>query len=63
LTTSDRTTPLGANCAVVTANQKSGGGNFLKGVSTVSALLEHNPVKSDIGINVGGFKIEVVLEA
>ena len=62
MTTSDRTTPIGANCAVVTANHKSGGWNFLKGISTVSALLEHSPVKSDIGINVRGFKDEVVPE-
>jgi hypothetical protein len=34
----------------------------LKGISTVSALLEHTPVKSDIGINVRGFKDEVVPE-
>jgi hypothetical protein len=58
--TSDGTTPIGANCAVVSAPHKGAGGNFLKRVSTVSAELEHPPVEANIGINIGRFEVEVV---
>jgi len=58
--TSDGTTPIGANCAIVSAPHKSAGGNFLKRVSTVSAELEHAAIEADIGINIGRFEVEVV---
>jgi hypothetical protein len=62
LTTGDGTTSVGANCAIVTAQHKRGGGNFLKCISAISAELEHAAVETYTGINIRCFKIEVVPE-
>jgi hypothetical protein len=62
LSTGDGTIPVHANCSVVTALHKCAGGNFLKSVSTISAELKHAPIETEIGINVRGFKVEVVPE-
>jgi len=62
LTTGDGASSIGANRTVVTPHHKGAGGNFLKRISTISAELEHAPIETDSGINVRGFKIEVLPE-
>jgi hypothetical protein len=62
LTTGDWTTSVDANCAIVTAHHKRAGRNLLKGISAISAELEHASVETYTGINIRGFKIEVVPE-
>jgi len=64
LPTSDGTTSLGADCAVVAAHRKapSSSKDVLECVATVGAELQHTTVKAKIGFNVRCFEIEVVSE-
>jgi hypothetical protein len=63
-TTGNRTTAIGADCAVITAHQEAtaSGNNVLKGVSTVSAKLQYTAIEAQVGVRVRGFKIEVLPE-
>jgi hypothetical protein len=55
-------TSIGGDGTVVTAHYKSAAGNLVKCVSTIGTQLQHAAVETDIGINVRGFKVEVVPE-
>jgi hypothetical protein len=63
-TTGNRTTPIRANCAVVTAHHEAtaNGKNVLECVSAISAELQHPAVETEVRIWIGGFKIEVLSE-
>ena len=62
LTTCNRTAPIGADRAVVTANNEAAARdkNILKGISTIKTNLQDATVESQIGIHVRCFEIEVV---
>ena len=64
LTTSNRTAPISANCAVVTAGHEAPASvkDILERVSTVSAELQHTAIEAEIRILARRFKIEVVPE-
>jgi hypothetical protein len=54
LTTCNRTTPVGADRAIITSHSKApaGGKNILKRISAVSAELQHAAVEAEVGIRV-----------
>ena len=64
LTTCDRTTPVGADCAVITtdAEAAANGENVLKCISTIKAHLQHTSIEPNVWIHVRRFEIEIVLE-
>jgi hypothetical protein len=64
LTTCDRTTPVGADCAVITtdAEAAANGENVLKCISTIKAHLQHSSIEPNVWIHVRRFEIEIVLE-
>ena len=64
LTTCDRTTPVGADCAVITtdAEAAANGENVLKCISTIIAHLQHSSIEPNVWIHVRRFEIEIVLE-
>lgn len=64
LTTGNRTGPISSDSTIVAAHNKAaaGGENVLKCISTVSAELKHTTVEPDSGIDLRGFKIEIVLK-
>jgi hypothetical protein len=64
LTASNWTTPIRADCAVVTAHHEAtaSGKNVLECVSAVSAEFQHPAVETEVRIWIGGFKIEVLPE-
>ena len=63
LTTCDRTTPIGADCAVITAHDEAAahGKNVLKCISTIKTHLQHTSIEPNIWIHVRRFEIEIVL--
>ena len=64
LTTCNRTAPISSDSTIVTAHNKTaaGGENILKCISTVSAELKHTTIEPDSGVDLRGFKIEIVPE-
>jgi len=64
LTTCDRTTPVGADCAVITTDAKAAanGENVLKRISTIKAHLQHTSIEPNVWVHVRRFEIEIVLE-
>ena len=64
LTTCDRTTPVGADCAVITtdAEAAANGENILKCISTIKTHLQHTSIEPNVWVYVRGFEIEIVLE-
>ena len=64
LTTCDRTTPVGADCAVITTHDEAAanGENVLKCISTIKTHLQHTSIEPNVWVHVRGFKIEIVLE-
>ena len=65
LTASNRTTPIGADRAVISAHNKAAAGckNILKRIPAVSADLQHAAVEAEVRILARRFKIEVVPES
>jgi hypothetical protein len=64
LTTSNRATPIGADCPVITSHHEapSKRKNILKRISTVRANLQHAAVEAKVRVWARCFKIEVVPE-
>jgi hypothetical protein len=63
LTTSNWTTPVGADRAVIAAHQEGANrGDILKRIPAVTAELQHAAVEAQIGIRFRCFKIEVLPE-
>ena len=64
LTTCDRATSIGADCAIIAALNEGPTRvkNILERVSTVKADLQHSAVKAQIRIDVRCFKVEVLVE-
>jgi environmental stress-induced protein Ves len=64
LATCNRTTPIRGDSAVVAAGNETTARdkNILKRISTIRADFQHTAVEADIGIHLGGLKIEVMLE-
>jgi hypothetical protein len=64
LTTCDRTTPIGADCAVITTNAEAAadGKNVLKCISTIKTHLQHTSIEPNVWIYVRCFEIEIVRE-
>jgi len=64
LTTRKRATPIGADCAVITARKEGSARvkDVLESISTVGADLQHTAVKAQIRIHVRCFEVKVVTE-
>jgi hypothetical protein len=64
LTTCDRTTPVGADSAVITTDAEvaANGENVLKCISIIKTHLQHTSIEPNVWVYVRGFEIEIVLE-
>jgi hypothetical protein len=64
LTTCDRTTSVGADCAVITTQIEAAanGENVLKCISTIKTHLQYASIEPNVWVHVRRFEIEIVLE-
>jgi len=64
LTTSNRTPPVSADCAVITTHDEAAANskNVLKCIPAVSAQLEYAAVKPNIWVHFRGFEIEILVK-
>jgi hypothetical protein len=65
LTTCNRTATISADRPIIPTRDEAAarGKNVLKGISTISAHLQHASIESDIWVHVGSFEIEILLES
>ena len=64
LATCDRTTPVGADCAIITTEGEAAanGENVLKCISTIKTYLQYTSIEPNVWVHVRRFEIEIVLE-
>jgi hypothetical protein len=64
LTPCNRTTPIGADCAVITTPDEAAanGKNVLKCISTIKTHLQHTSIEPNVWVHVRHFEIEILLE-
>ena len=64
LATCDRTTAVGADCAVITTKTEAAanGENVLKCIPTIKTDLQYAPIEPNVWVHVRRLEIEIVIE-